>query len=39
MEELLAFGDPEWQAVVTLHKNKFGLNRTKEALQRKFNHF
>jgi hypothetical protein len=38
MEEILPFGDPEWQTVVTLHNNKFRQNRTKEALQRKFNH-
>jgi hypothetical protein len=37
MEEILPFGDPEWQIVVNLHNNNHGLTRSKESLQRKFN--
>jgi hypothetical protein len=37
MEEILPFGDPEWQIVVNLHNNNHGSARSKESLQRKFN--
>jgi hypothetical protein len=37
MEEILPFGDAEWQVVVNLHNNNLGLTCSKEALQQKFN--
>jgi hypothetical protein len=37
MEEILPFGNVEWQMEVNIHNNNHGLSRTKEALQQKFN--
>jgi hypothetical protein len=33
MEEILPFGNAEWQMVVNLHNNNHGLTRSKESLQ------
>jgi hypothetical protein len=37
MEEILPFGNLEWQMVVNIHNSNLGVNDTKEALQQKFN--
>jgi hypothetical protein len=35
MEEILPFGDLEWQMVVNIHNFNHGVNCTKEMLQQK----